>query len=437
MIIINDINNNKFKNIDYINNFVFSYAQMKELFNQYINTEKYYSIIKYNIVIYTNLYDIIKDENYIIDDIPLNIIFLSYEKYEVDKIKKWKPIYPINFNIRLNNNLIKDKLYALMMVNHCGMFYNLIHSSLKNDEQIIKTAVLSKYYTYKSLQFIPEEYKINKNFFLYICNLEGTNIKYASDELKDDIELVNIALNNNINTFQYISQNLKNNNKIIEKCIKILEFKNKNTFILRYITSTEIKDNKDIIIKLMKYNGFELEYVSNRLRNDIDVVSAAIMNYTGAYFYGNINKSLINNKKIILLVLNQPFDMWDIEDYENFLDKLDDDILDDEEIVLAAINKSGRNYKYISNRLKNNKDILIKCLSNCYDTSEYIDDGSDDGNDNYNRDYIKYIKNLEDEMEYILKYAPELLKKDSDVLQAIINISKYFLSNIYKAVKIT
>jgi hypothetical protein len=120
MIIIKDINNNTFINIDYINNFTFNYMQMKQLFDQYINCNKYYSIIKNNTVIYTNLYDIIEGEAYIIDDIPLNIIFLSYNKKEINKIKLWKPTsYPIIFNMRLYNNLIKDKSYALMMVNHC------------------------------------------------------------------------------------------------------------------------------------------------------------------------------------------------------------------------------------------------------------------------------------------------------------------------------
>ena len=435
MIIIKDINNNTFINIDYIENFTFNYTQLKQLFNQYINCNKYYSIIKNNIVIYTNLYDIIDGETYIIDDIPLNIIFLSYNKKEINKIKCWKPtVYPINFNMRLNNNLTKDKTYALMMVNHCGVLYNLIDSSLKNDDQIIKTSLFSKYGKYKSLQYIPKEYKINKNFFLYVCNLEGTNIRYASNELKNDIELVNIALNNNIHSFQFISQELKNNQKIIENCINILDIKEKQVPILEYITSDNIKDNKDIILKLMKYNGSELQYVSDRLRNDIDVVSAAIINDPYfAYFHGNINESLYYDRRIILLTLNQPFHYSDIEDYEEFLNNSSNNILDDDEIVLAAIKKSGRNYKYISERLKNNKDILIKCLLNCYNTSEFVEDA--DEYNNY-KGYIIYLKSLENEIENILKHAPELLKKDPDVLQVIINCVSKFLSNIYKASRI-
>lgn len=435
MIIIKDINGNTFINIEYIENFTFSYTQIKQLFNQYINCNKYYSIIKNNTVIYTNLYDIIEEETHIIDDIPLNIIFLSYNKKEIDKIKLWKPTYyPINFNMRLNNHLIKDKSYALMMVNHCGVLYNLIDSSLKNDDQIIKTALLSKYGKYKSLQYIPEEYKINKKFFSYVCNLEGTNIRYASNELKNDMELVNIALNDNIYSFQFISQELKNNEKIIEKCINIIDIKKKHVPILEYVTSDNIKDNKDIILKLMKYNGSELQYVSDRLRNDIDVVSTAIINSPfGAYFYGNINESLYYDKKILLLTLNQPFHYSDIEDYEEFLNDSSNNILDDDEIVLAAINKSGRNYKYISERLKNNKDILIKCLLNCYNTSAFVEEAEE--YDNY-REYIMCLKNLENEMKNILKYAPELLKKDPDVLQVIINCCSNFLSNIYKASRI-
>ena len=43
------------------------------------------------------------------------------------------------------------------------------------------------------------------------------------------------------------------------------------------------------------------------------------------------------------------------------------------------------------------------------------------------------MKNLEDEIENILDYTSESLKKDSDVLQVIINKKKDFFLNICKA----
>ena len=409
---------------------------MKELFDTNIK-HKYYSIIKDNSIIYTNLYDIedIKNNNkqIILDDIQLYIIFLPYKKRDVNIIKQWKPTYPYPIN-SINNKLLKDKLFVMMIVNHCGLFILYIDPSLKNDEEIIKTAALSKYYRYKSLQYIQEEYKKNKNLFVYLCNIEGLNIQYASDELKNDNELVDIALNNNINSFPYISDNFRNNEIIIEKCIQIAQFTNNRSSINRpsildYVTSDIIKDNKNIMMKLMEQNGSQIRYVSDRLRNDYDVVSTAIkQDPYCAYLYGNINESLYYDKKIILFTLNQPDS--DIDNYSDFMNNFSEfpDILDDKEIVSAAINKSGKNFKFISERLQNDKEIVIKSLMNCYDTSEY---------DEYYYDryfeYIKYMKNLEDEIENILDYTSESLKKDSDVLQVIINKKKDFFLNICKA----
>ena len=320
---------------------LYTYDQMKDLFNEHIKYDKYYMIVKDSTPIYTNLYDIyeMKDKtNIILDDVKLNIIFLPYNKKDVDEIKTFVPIF-INLNNKFenkfNDDLLQDKLFVLMMVNHCGAyFYKYIHLSLKNDEQIILNAALAlshprfSYLCYKSLQHIPKEFKDNNKFFELICSIEGNNIQYASNNLRNNKKLVDIALKSNPNSFRYISKKYRNDEYTILECIKILKMKeDSNNYLLSYISSDIIRDNKDIVIELVKMNGSQLEFASSRLKKDRDVVYAAIAN--DPYAYSFVDKSLNYDKYILLLILNYPKNNSDIDNYDDFLQNYPYNIIDE------------------------------------------------------------------------------------------------------------
>ena len=105
MIDIKYISGEIFRTIDYNNNNNnMSYEEIKLLFDSNIIIDQYYMIVN-NIDnntenIYTNLYDIYEmkyKKNIILNDI--NIIFLPYDKLDVDKIKKAE-----KYHYSLDNN---------------------------------------------------------------------------------------------------------------------------------------------------------------------------------------------------------------------------------------------------------------------------------------------------------------------------------------------
>jgi len=119
---------------------------------------------------------------------------------------------------------------------------------LKKDLQVILTAILNDIDAFK---FIDPEVKLmlqnNKEFFLYILQINGLFLKFASVELQNDIDVVLMG----------VSQNglvLKN-------------------------ASKELQNNKDIVLNAVKQNGLALEYAP-LLQNDKDIVLQAVKQNT-------------------------------------------------------------------------------------------------------------------------------------------------------------
>ena len=418
-------------------NKMIDYNEMKNIFESNIMINSYYMITCNNENIYTNLYDIYEmkyKKDIILDDMYITI--LPYNKNDVDNLKKSIGFYGFitdNFNFP-NETLKADKLFVLMAVNYSGAFYKKIADELRDDEQIIYNAALSDKYKFECLNYIPIKYKQNKEFMKFFISINGSNIKFVSDDLKTDNELinlainnkyggtqvleylsesskdnediVNIAINNNPKCFKYISDRLKNDKQIIMKCIEKLKlYKYKYNDILK-MTSYTIKNNKEIVLELMKIDGFDIRYISQELFMDKQVVITAIQN--DSTVYKHIDKSFLNDKEIVMLCLNN--DKYDEENFENFLEYLNYNFQNDKEIVMASIKKCGKNIIYASKKLRNDKEIVLSAIDNCYyPLYEDMDE----------KQIIFNIKQRYKNINIILKNTK--LRNNPDILKHIIN----------------
>ena len=62
---------------------------------------------------------------------------------------------------------------------------------------------------YFSLEYTPKCVRGDKELVLCAVERDGMNLAFASDELKDDIDVVSLAIDNNINSFQFASKRLQ------------------------------------------------------------------------------------------------------------------------------------------------------------------------------------------------------------------------------------
>jgi hypothetical protein len=158
----------------------------------------------------------------------------------------------------------------------------------------------------------------------------GYNISNASDQIKDDYDLVFEAVKCNPRMYQYVSGRLKKNREIILEAMKncthnfqhicnilaLDEYKNDYHIIMKAVSGdgllfskipealkfdkelavyavssnglalqhvpTSLQDDDDVVRRAVQNNGLALEFASERLRDDYDIVEKAIENNTYA-----------------------------------------------------------------------------------------------------------------------------------------------------------
>ena len=123
----------------------------------------------------------------------------------------------------------------------------------------------------------------NRRFLIAVLCLDGSCMKYLKEDLNDDFELALIA---------YKSQKFKSNIYASQRLLNDKEFaytiaylsKDNDYPILEYFSSL-IKNDKDIVLKFVNANGRNLEFASEDLRKDKEVINLALKNTKSAIIY--------------------------------------------------------------------------------------------------------------------------------------------------------
>ena len=156
----------------------------------------------------------------------------------------------------------------------------------------------------------------------YCKYLNGSlNLRHASEELRNDREIVLAAVSQYAYALEYASEELRNDREIVLAAVS------QYAYALEY-ASEELRNNREIVLAAVSQNGRALEYASAELRNDREIVLAAVSQYGYALKYAS--EELRNNH----------------------------------EIVLAAVSQDGYALKYASDELRNDHEFMLAVVSN-------------------------------------------------------------------------
>lgn len=128
--------------------------------------------------------------------------------------------------------------------------------------------------------FIAHKKYCNKKFVLKEIQKNPSALKYASSKLKNDIEVVRSAIQKHPKAFEYASVRLKDDKGFVLEALHIEKRK--------YLEITDVPRLRHRIS----------QFVSQRLKNDRDVILAAIENYAEAL--DNASEQLKNDKDVVL-----------------------------------------------------------------------------------------------------------------------------------------
>lgn len=129
-------------------------------------------------------------------------------------------------------------------------------------------------------------------------------------------------------------------------------------FTYPHITNNN-NDDKSLVLRCVSERGLLLGRASARLRDDLEVVRAAIKNSNGAYKFAS--HRLQRKKSIAILALEESFQ------YE----RLDPALREDREIAFIAVSLDGRNLKFVGSDLRADKEIVAAAISSNPEARQY------------------------------------------------------------------
>jgi len=148
---------------------------------------------------------------------------------------------------------------------------------------------------------------------------------------------------------------------------------------------TILKDDKEVVMAAVSYEGGALRYASESLKNDKEVVMTAVSNNGSAL--SAASRSLRNDKEVVMAAVSAVS-----KGIYKALSSASDSLKNDKEVVMAAVSNTGISLEYASESLKNYKEVVMAAVSN-------------DGN--------------------AYQYASESLKEDLEVVLAALETSPY------------
>lgn len=144
------------------------------------------------------------------------------------------------------------------------------------------------------------------------------------------------------NIFSYVSDNLKNDLDFIKQ-VCLLQYKLTGTVDFSYILDS-IKENKSFMKELLETGLPIYDFLSKRLRNDMDIVLAS---FETIPFSKKMPKRILNDKNVARILVEK-----------GRFNKVGDILKDDINFVKFAINANPLNYMNISDRLKGSQEIV-------------------------------------------------------------------------------
>ena len=136
----------------------------------------------------------------------------------------------------------------------------------------------------RALKYASEALRADREVVIPAVKQNGLALAHASDVLKADPEVVIAAVPEDIykNGFRFASEALRANPEVLLVVVRV------NGLALQY-ASEELQGDPDIVMAAVKQNGYALEYASGALRADKSVVLEAMKQNINSMEYAKLN----------------------------------------------------------------------------------------------------------------------------------------------------
>ena len=176
--------------------------------------------------------------------------------------------------------------------------------------------------------------------------------KDIDKSFRDDKEIVMIAVEKSGDRLKFVSDRLKDDDDVViaSRCLEY--------------ASDRLKNDKKVVLSVVKKSGYQLYYVDEKLRDDKEIVFAAAINNAESFQYAS--KRLKDDYEFVLSIVG-------IAGHGYVLYHASNRLKDDKKLVMIALNNliigdedTDRNrnmFSEISKRLRTDREVIISAIT--------------------------------------------------------------------------
>jgi len=244
------------------------------------------------------------------------------------------------FNVKLNKDLLKNVDIAKLVLKQNFMFMAYMPDNIKDSEELVLETMKTNTTVYR---FASERVK---------------GLKSITDELFKGTYIPSYIPESILTDLDYMWEKIKQNPKII-KCLKrlwcdrdfMLAVVQLDGSALQY-ASCKLRDDKEVVLAAINTSDV-MEYVSLKLRNNMEVIKCAISHDPTSYVYAS--DELKEDYNLAKFAIGHSY---------NNMFHVADELRDNEELAKFAISINGSAIRYVTPRLRDNKTLVMAAIKN-------------------------------------------------------------------------
>lgn len=202
---------------------------------------------------------------------------------------------------------------------------------------------------------LSDELRNDRDFVLKAINMQVCSLRSLPDNFRRDREIALAAVKNDGRDMRYVGELLKNDRGFI-----LASLERGNILGIQFV-SYELRDDYEIIMKAVNAAGIALDYASERLKNNKDIVLAAMRNQ--AWSLKAASEELRSDATIFLEAIKS--DIRNLQFASSILKN-------DYHFIFQGVNMQGVALQHASKDLKQNLDIILAALNENLDAGQYI-----------------------------------------------------------------
>ena len=215
------------------------------------------------------------------------------EKFKEDKDIIIKTVRKNRYDKNYENEQFEYYNKIITCQKQVGFYLKYVSEKVKYNKEIILDAIINHNF---SLEYASNYLKNDREFILEIVKNDGFALKYASEYLQKDKEFILKVIKKNINTLKYTSDDLQKDKEFMLEAIK------QNKLVSGYM-SYDLKNDKGFMLEALKLDVFASKYASEDLKNNKEFILEAMEKNVHILKYAS--EELKNDKEFISEAVKQ------------------------------------------------------------------------------------------------------------------------------------